>query len=241
MKCLRGRYLFPAIYLALLVPLFLGSSNEIKGAMLVLFLLALVLNGRAIWPIVLLVLTSLATLAPFLVLVQTGLCSSSGHHAWLPLLQCAGRNASNVLLNIAVLSSVVLVAVANEWQGSLVATVNRMALPRSVRIMAIVAGAMIGEFRRAVLKVHHAYTARGQAMPSPHWRNLVVLPAMLGVVWASVLDSAAERLRGQWSVDAFWDRYVPAGLTRERRVAHSDLVVLSTAALVIIVVASRTF
>lgn len=239
---LRRRYLFPGIYFVLLLPILLQTGLAVKASLAVLLLaLAITVNGRAVKPIVFLVLTSLATLTPFLLLVQAAVCSSSSQAGWRPLMECAGQNAIGVLLNIGLLSSVVVLGAANEWRGSLVASINRMALQRNVRMMAIVSGAMIGEFRRAVLKVHHAYTARGQAMPSVHWRNLIVLPGMLGVVWAAVLNSAAERLRGQWSANTFWERYVPARRPSSPKGTWTDLAVLGTALLIVAVLLAAKF
>lgn len=233
----RARYLFPTIYFVFLLPIVLKSPTEIKISLTALYLvLTLIVNGRAITPFILLILTSLATLTPFLLVVQAAVCSSTGQLAWLSVAQCAGGNAVRILLNIGLMSGAVLLAAANEWQGSLVDSINRMMLPRSVRIMAIVSGALIGEFRRAALKVHHAYTARGQAMPSVHWRNLVVLPGMLGAMWVSVLNGATERLRGQWSAESFWKRYVPSRERQALTATSTDVVVLGSAGAVIIII-----
>jgi hypothetical protein len=231
---LRMRYLFPAVYLVFLLPAALGSALEAKVAVLVACpSLAVAINFRAIARIVVLLLTALCTLVPFLLLVQSAVCSSSIYSTPGSLVLCATQRSLAVLLNVGLLSSVFLLAAANEWRGSLVATINAMYLPRSVRMMAIVSGAMIGEFRRAMIRVHHAFTARGQAMPSVSWRNLIFLPSMLGAVWASVLDGVVERVRGQWSSDRFWARYVPAGRRTDVRAALSDLAVLGAGALVI--------
>jgi hypothetical protein len=232
----RRRY-FPATYLVFLMPIALAFPAGMKLPLMAIYcLLALIINCRAIIPFLLLVLTSLATLSPFLLVVQAAVCSSADQLAWRSVAQCTGENSGRVLLNIGLLSAVVLLVAANEWRGSLVASINRMTLPRTVRIMAIVSGAMIGEFRRAALKVHHAYTARGQATPSFHWRNLLALPGMLGVVWASVLNGAAERLRGQWSAEPFWERYVPSTPEQVQPVSYTDLVVLGAAGVVCAVV-----
>jgi hypothetical protein len=238
---LRRRYLFPGIYITFFLPMLMQTPYETRAALCaIIFVVALVINGRAIMPLVLLIITSLITLIPFLFLVQAAVCSSSDQSTWLPLVVCTVKKTLGILLNIGLLSSVLLLVAANEWHGSLVASINRMMLPRTIRIMAIVSGAMIGEFRRAVLRVHHAYTARGEAMPSVHWRNLVVLPGMLGAVWASVLNGAAERLRGQWSAERFWERYVPLRQPQAEEIAFSDHMVLGAAGLVItILLASR--
>lgn len=146
---------------------------------------------------------------------------------------CMTQKSIAVLLNVSLLSSVSLLAVANEWRGSMVVTINGMCLPRNIRIIAIISGAMIGEFERAMIRVHHAFTARGEAMPSMSMRNLFVLPAMFGAVWASVLSGVVERFHGQWSSEAFWARYVPARSQGHTRLALSDITVLIAGGLVI--------
>lgn len=146
---------------------------------------------------------------------------------------CVSQKSLAVLLNVGSFSSVFLLAAANEWRDSLVATINGMYLPRRVRMMTIVSGAMVGEFRRAIFRVHQAFTARGEAMPSVNWRNLSVLPAMLGAVWASVLNGAVERIRGQWSSDNFWARYVPVGRPNDERATLSDVAVLCVGGIVV--------
>ena len=186
---LSTKYLFPAAYLVFLLPAVPGLPIEAKAAVLVACCcLAFAINARSIIRIVGLLLTALCTLVPFLVLVQSAVCSSSINSMSVPLVPCVAQKSLAVLLNVGLLSSVFLLAAANEWRGSLVATINGMCLPRSIRMMAIVSGSMIGEFRRAMIRVHHAFTARGKAMPSANWRNLIVLPSMLGAVWASVLQ-----------------------------------------------------
>jgi len=99
--------------------------------------------------------------------------------------------------------------------------------------MAIVSGAMIGGFRRSMFRVYHAFTARGEAMPSVHWRNLIVLPTMLGAVWAAELNGVVKRVKGQWSSDTFWARYVPADRPIDSACTKSDVLVLSAGGLLI--------
>jgi hypothetical protein len=231
---LRNRYLFPAVYAVFFLPAVLGSPVEAKVAVLVACpSLAFAINLRSIIPILVLLLTALSTLVPFLLLVQSAICSSSIYSIPGSLVFCITQRSLDVLLNVGLLSSVFLLVVANEWRGSLVATINGMCLPRSVRMIVIVSGAMIGEFRRAIIRIHHAFTARGEAMPSVNWRNLIVLPSMLGAVWASVLNGAVVRIKGQWSSDRFWERYVPAVRRTNRAVALSDLAVLGVGGLVV--------
>lgn len=228
------RYLFPALYVVFLFPSTPGAPIEAKiVAFFMSSILAFVINMRSIIRIVLLLVTALGTLVPFLFLVQSAICSSVTNLPTGAFLLCVMQRSLAVLLNVGLLSSVFMLAAANEWRGSLVATINGMFLPRSVGIMAIVAGAMIGEFRRAMIRVHHAFTACGKAMPSANWRNLVVLPSMFGAVWASVLVGVVERMKGQWSSDLFWERYLPLERKTDARITFSDLMVLGASGLVI--------
>lgn len=231
---LKNRYLFPAIYVALLLPAILGSSTNIKAVALCACLsLALIVNLRSIVRIGLLLLTAFCTLIPFLLLVQSAICSSH-QTILLSLGDCVIQSSVAVLLNVGSLSAVFLLATANEWRGSAVETINGMAIPRTVRTMAIVSSAMIGEFRRAMTRVHQAFTARGEAMPSISARNLIVLAPMLGAAWASVLNGVVERTKEQWSSEAFWERYVTARRQQSATIALSDLSVLGLSGIVIV-------
>src|ERR1700722_2281800 len=157
---LRRRYLFPAVYLAFLLPFALGVPVAAKLAVLVACpSLALAINSRAIARIAILLLTALCTFVPLLLLVKGSLCSSLPRGAAETLFSCVAQRSVAVLLNVCLLSSVFLLATANEWRGSLVATMNNMCVPRSVRMMAIVSGSLIGEFRRAMNRVYQAFTA----------------------------------------------------------------------------------
>ena len=239
---LKQRYLFPIVYAIFLIPVVIGSPVTCRVLVFATCaVLAFLINTRTILNIIALLATSLCTLIPFLLIVQGAVCSSSGSPISSPLLDCVIERSLAVLLSVGLLTSVLLLAVANEWQGSVVGTVNRMSLPRDVRLMVVVAGAMIGEFRRAVIRVHHAFTARGDALPSVNWRNVTVLPSMLGSVWASVLNGAAERLKGHWSSDTFWARYVPVRqrLQRSPGTGYSDIAVLAAAGLVIFLLLER--
>lgn len=230
---LKTRLLFPAVYIVFFVPTAVGFPMAVKVAVLVLCpSLALAINFRPAARLAGLLLTAFGTLVPFLILVQAAVCSSSATEVPTSLLFCIIQKALTVLLNVSVLSAVFTLAAANEWRGSLLATINGMCLPRSIRMVAIISGAMIGEFRRAMIRVHHAFTARGEAMPSLNWRNLMVLPTMLGSVWASVLIGVVYRFKGQWSSDTFWARYVPQN-RQPGNLALSDLAVLSAAGIVI--------
>lgn len=207
----RKRFLFPAIYLALLIPVGSNLNEQAKFALVGLYtVLALGVNGRAMARMAVLIAISLTTFLVLSLIVQSAICSRSAEQGWRPIIDCAFNNSAKVLANVALLSAAVLVATSNEWRGSLVATIGGLTLPRSVRMMVMVSGAMMGEFQRAATRVHHAFTARGDASPSLRWRNLMALPSMLGVMWASVLNNATERLEGQWSANEFWERYVPS-------------------------------
>ena len=209
---LKSRYLFPAVYTIFLLPFVLDSSLILKALFLITYVcLACVINIRSITGFLILFLIAQSTFAPFLVLVQSAMCSSSSmQFLSSAFTRCVVHESLAVQINVSSLYAVFILAVANEWRGSLVLTMNSMNLPRTVRTIAIVSGAMIGEFRRAVFRVHHAFTARGDAMPSVSWRNVIVLPVMLGTIWSSVLSGVVDRVNGQWSSDSFWARYVPA-------------------------------
>jgi hypothetical protein len=120
-----------------------------------------------------------------------------------------------------------MISLANEWRGTTVATINGMFLPRTIRMTVLLANAMTTEFRRAMSRVHQAFTARGQAMPSLSWRNVVALTPMLGIVWGAVLDGVAERSHEQWASDDFWDRFVPSARAANLNLTAADLCVLA--------------
>jgi hypothetical protein len=226
------RYFFPLTYLIFLTPAAAGLPLELKIIDFVsCFCFAIAVGRRTVFRLASLLVVALFTLLPFLAFVQTAFCSSIDLHS-STMVSCIVTRSGAVLLNVGLLSSVFLMAVANEWRGSLVATVNGMCLPRRLSIMVIISGSMIGEFRRAMIRVHHAFTARGKALPSVSWRNLVVLPVMLGAVWASVLDGAVERINGQWSSDRFWTTYVAPSRPFNIRSFLSDFAVLGAGALV---------
>jgi hypothetical protein len=225
------RSLFPAIYLALLLPEIPAVPVWVRAAAFgTSVLLALCINFRIVHRPATLLATSLLTLTPLVLVAQAAVCSSPLYAGSNPFLTCVGSRSSAVLLNASLLSAVSLLATANEWRGSLVATINGLALPRMVRLMAIVSGAMIGDFGRAISRVHLAFTARGRAMPSIHWRNLLALPLMIGPIWAAVLDGVVERSREQWASDAFWTRYVPSDVRLERHWRLADVAVVAAAA-----------
>lgn len=197
------------------------------------------INFRYILRILTLFLTALCTLIPFLFLVQSAVCSSFVYSDWMSFMLCMTRKSIAVLLNASLLTAVSLLTVANEWRGSILVTVNGMYLPRSIRTMVMIVGAMIGEFKHAMVRVHHAFTARGEAVPCMSVRNLIVLPSMFGAVWASVLSGVAERFHGQWSSDEFWARYVPTRPREYRCLTSSDITVLIAGALVIFTLAAQ--
>lgn len=194
-----------------MLPVISPSPWQFKLILLILYTFAaLVINFRPVGRLLILILVALLTLLPLLGLIQGAACWSSGSVHTLDLIYCAAGRSS-IVLDVMLLSSVLLLIIGNEWRGTLPATVNGMYLPRSVRFIAIVSGAMIGEFQRAVTRVHQAFTGRGQALPTLNWRNAVMLPKMLAVVWAAVLTGAALRLDEQWASDGFWAQHVPTG------------------------------
>ncbi len=205
------RYFFPYIYLVLLLPLAVSLPVFVKATLLAVCLgLALAIRRDVARNLAPAILASLTTMIPLLIVVQSAVCSSSGLTT-LPEFDCVKERSIEVLLKLGIGIAVLVLAASNEWRGSLLETSNAMWLPRSVRVMIVIAGVMVGEFRKATIRVQHAFAARGDVAPSFHWRNVIALPRMLGCVWASVLKLSAERINTQWSSPAFWDKYVPAG------------------------------
>jgi hypothetical protein len=230
----RIGYLFPYIYLVFLVPVVPPSPHHTRIFAIFLSLaLAATNNMRAIKRVVMLLCVAIGTLIPFLVLVQSAVCSSMPEVGSGVFSSCVIDRALHVLVSVGLLSAVFLLAAGHEWRGTLVATLNGMNIPRSVAMIAIIGGAMIGEFRRATAKVHHAFTARGWASPSASVRNIVIMPSMLGAVWAAVLDGIVDRIRGQWASDEFWERYVPPKTTLGSRQVVADFAVLGGAVVVV--------
>lgn len=224
---LKQRFLFPAYYILFLLPAF-DAPAQLKVIILVVCpSLALLINFKAIRRIAILLAAAIGTLAPMLLLVQAAVCTSAPDTVSRSLTTCITGRSLLVLLNVFTLSSIFLLAAANEWRGSLISTINGMFLPREVRVMAIVSIAMIGGFRRSMTRVHHAFTARGDAMPALHWRNLRALPKMVGVVWATELNGIVMRLKGQWSSENFWSRYVPPRRPYESLLTISDILVVA--------------
>lgn len=222
----NNRYLFPLVYAFLLLPVVLDLPLSAKtGVLVACTALALFVNTRIFGRIFLLLVVALGTLTPLLIVVQSAVCWSPGTSLAPLFAQCVVPRSLIILLNAGLLSSAFLLAAANEWRGSLVTTVNGMWLPRNVRMVSIVAGAMIGEFRRAALRVHQAFTGRGEALPAISWRNMVVLPSMLGVMWAAVLNGAVGRMKEQWSSERFWETYAPS--KHRSSSTLSDLAVLA--------------
>jgi hypothetical protein len=232
---LTRRILFPTVYLVFLLPL-ITSSTALRAVVLIACpVIALAIGFRRVKAMFILLATAFGTLIPLLLLVQADVCSSAAFGAASGFLSCIAERSVAVILNVCLLSSLSLLAVANEWRGSLPPTINRMGLPRSIRVMTIVSGAMIGGFRRSMYKVHHAFTSRGDALPSFNWKNAAALPTMLGVAWASELNGAVNKIKGQWASDSFWERYVPDRIAKaETKYTISDLIVLIVATALIV-------
>jgi hypothetical protein len=231
---IRGsRRLFPLIYASLLLPVAQQQNHVVRIAVLAASpALALLINFRLAVRVITVLAVALLTLIPLLVLVQGAMCQSPGQVAQRSLVECVSLRLLTVVPNVGMLSATLLLAAANEWRSSLLATVNGMYLPRSIRMVAIISGAMVGEFRRAIVRVHQAFTGRGEAAPSVSLGNLLVLPFMLGCVWAAVLSGTVERMRGLWSSEVFWATFVPAD-PDVRRGTRSDIAVLGVCAVVI--------
>jgi hypothetical protein len=227
------RYAFPAIYVSLLLPVLLGAHSLLKALVVASsIMLAALLNPAPATRVATLLLLAFGTLVPLLVIIQGSACWGMPAPASTVFLCVAGR-VGGVLSNAAILGTTIMLVAANEWRGSLLTTVNGLTLPRSVRFVAVAAGASIGEFRRAAFRVHQAFTGRGEASPGFSWRNLRALPAMLAATWAAVLSGAAVRLQEQWAPDAFWVRYVPSGRSRLGMITNRDAVVMLYCGLVI--------
>jgi energy-coupling factor transporter transmembrane protein EcfT len=241
---MQRRYFFPYLYPIFMTPIFVSTPKSLQALILgICVALGFVIKRQAAWKFSLIVLTSLTTLFPFLVIVQTAVCSSPTIGTPHLTFECLSQRSLEVLLNLGLTASVILLAVSNEWRLSLVETANGMSLPRSIRTVIVLSGSTIGEFRKATLRVHHAFTSRGEAAPTFHWRNLVVLPRMLGCIWASVLRASVERLDGQWSSERFWDRFIPAHGKQAAKatfISLSDFAVIFAAGLTLLLTLSPT-
>lgn len=225
------RYVFPGAYVGLLLPVMLHSDPRAKFlVILAAVLLAFLADRKIASRVAALLSLALGSLTVLLALVQGSVCwrESTGLTA---LSYCVGVSGGGTVLNAAVLGSALMLGVTNEWRGSLVTTLNGLWIPRSVRLVGIVAGAMIGEFQRAAFRVHQAFTGRGEALPGVNWRNAIALPAIMAATWTAVLSGAAARLDLQWGAEPFWARYVPVGRGRLPRISDRDLVVMSGCAL----------
>jgi hypothetical protein len=237
----KERYVFPTVYLLLVLTALLEPSIRIRlGLICACVLLSLLINARAISRFFILILLALCTLIPLLLLVQGAVCSSAQVQN-LPWGSCVAERIVRVLLNMGALTAIFLLASANEWRGSIVQTVNRLTLPRNIRMIAIIAGAMIGDFRRGMTRVHQAFTARGDATPAIAARNIFVLAPMLGIVWASVLTGVVERFKAQWSSEEFWERYVPSRNRHPLPISFGDLAVYALTCLTVAAVIGSLF
>lgn len=220
------RLLFPLVYIALLAPLaFPDLPLEFKLALfLVCFCFGLLINAKIVKGVLPTILASLATLTPFIGIVQWAKCSSF-EIIQNTVSQCVITETASVLVTFGLGTSVFLLAVTNEWRGSLLNSINGLRIPRSVRTISIVGSVLIGEFRKTMARTHLAFSARGQAYPSLHWRNFFILPAVLGCVWSAVLKMSADRLDLQWSSQTFWDKYIPHKIS-EVKTSSFDLIIL---------------
>jgi hypothetical protein len=219
------RYPFPAVYLALLLPIPLGSDIVVRvGSIAGSAGIAALLNPPMFRRVLGLLLLTFASLLPLLALVQGTACWSQPVQG-VGYGRCVVAHSGAVVLNTATLAAVVLLAATREARGSLLETVNQLGLPRTLRMIAIVAAAMVGEFRKAASRVFQAFTGTGAASPAASLRNVTVLPAMLAVMWAAVIKGAESRLGEQWGADAFWERYVPRGGARLAAIGGRDLLV----------------
>jgi hypothetical protein len=228
------RYAFPVIYVAALLPILLDSNPLVKLSIVAgCAAAAAFINPTPAFRVAILLLLALGSLIPLLAIVQGSACWGP-HPPWAVFFQCVGTRAGIVLLNAAILGATVMLAVANEWRGSMLTTINGLFLPRSLRFVAVVAGAMIGEFQKAGSRVHQAFTGRGEALPAISWRNAIALPAMLAATWAAVLNGAAARLGEQWASDAFWSKYVPNAQDRLGTMTNRDALVIVGCGMIVV-------
>jgi hypothetical protein len=221
---------FPAAYLLLWIPAALLGHTDLRfGIALVALLISIVIGGSTVRRFAAVYGFALLAYAVLLGIVKAASCSAAGIPLDPTMFTCVTENAISSVGLVAALLSIVILAIANERRGSLVHTVNALTLPRDVRIVCAIAGSLLGEFRRASIRVHHATTAQGQASPRRSLRNLAALPRLAAATWASVLSAAVQRMSHQWSSEAFWDHYFPrncAALQSTIRRANWDLVIV---------------
>lgn len=234
------RRLFPYTYLVFIVAVLVPTPSEqrlvLLGAMVIL---AFAIGPSVAWKLGRVATISAISLVPFVLAVQWAACSAQTAQQ---VSNCTLDQSVTVVARILLATSILLVAAANEWRGTLAATVNSLNLPRSLRITLAVAGAMIGEFRKAMIRVHHAFTSRGDALPSVSIGNLRALPRMLAIAWASVLVVASERLDNLWSSATFWERAMPLSSWRNTKsAAWRDTLVLTAAAATLLLVLMNRF
>jgi hypothetical protein len=236
------RVFFPAVYVAFALPLIFATPLSFAFAAASCMALAAALNRRLFLALMPLVATSLLTFVLLLGLVQAAVCSSGLEGRYANLGVCLAARMPPTFLGVALLAALMLLAACNERRASLVDTINGLCLPRQIRLMATVAAAMVGEFRKAFMRVHHAATARGDASPGLRLGNVTTLPRILACTWAAVLTGAGGRLAEQWASDVFWNRYVPrhveaAGAQRDLR---RDAAVLVAAIIIVVAAALLT-
>jgi hypothetical protein len=237
------RRFFPYVYLAFALPLLFGTPLSLALTAGSCLALAAALNPRSFLGLMPLVAMSLLTFALLLGLVQTAVCGSSLEARYASLGGCLAARLPPTFLGVALLAALMVLAACHERRASLVDTVNGLFLPRRIRLITTVAAAMVGEFRKAFMRVHHAATARGDASPGLRFANLTALPRILACTWAAVLTAASGRLAEQWATNAFWNRYVPQAIDAAavHRDARRDAAVIAAAVAVFIVAAVLTF
>ena len=222
---------FPSAYLLLWFPaVLLGHLGLRVGIAVAAILVSIAIGNPIVRRFVPLFGLALLLYALLSAIVNGASCSARGIPLDPTIIPCIFSGAGPSVALIAALLSTVLLAIGNEWRASLVKTVNSLTLPRDVKIVCAIAGSLLGEFRRASLRVHHATTAQGEASPKRSFRNLTALPRLAAATWASVLSAAVLRLRHQWASDAFWDHYFPrdcAQLRSSIREAKWDVTILA--------------
>ena len=197
--------MFRYICIALILVAVFGGESVRLTITLSCIVVALIRNKQVVASMMQLMCLTLLTFIPFLLIIQSSICSTGG----IPIVECSLARATPIFAKVISIFALTLLVIAYTWRGNVLRTVNALTLPRPVRIMVVISSAMVGEFRKAMFRVHHAFTSSGQASPSMHVRNILVLPRILAGVWASVVWVVDERLNQHWSSDTFWDHFIP--------------------------------
>ena len=231
------RHIFPYVYVAFFVPLLAGQETFLLAGLAGIYLLiCLLIKPPVVRFAAPLLLASFVTLTILTGIVQGAACSSAAMSPVESIWGCIWRETAVVVSRVALVTSVLLLVLSNEWRQSLLSSVNGLRLPRQVRMIAALGIVMAGDFRKALSRVHQAFTARGDAGPGFSWRNAIALPSMLATAWASVLNIMSERMQNQWASEIFWESVIPrnpADSLQGYRSPTHDLVICALATAVL--------